>query len=218
MILLLFKILWMNLIAVNTETELELSKYLEAQLRDYERIEYTIISPQDINEKQIELDKDRNFKLNGEFAYVPIKEFMENGNSKNSVLTLKLKLFQKVLVANHPIVKKKYINSEDFRIIVKEISALRNNPVATTIPFSSYRAKIQIHENTIVQWNMLEKIPQIESGDRVDAIFSKSFININFKVTARSSGDIGSVIKVKRDDRKIFKARVINNSTVKIIE
>lgn len=218
MMLLLLKILLINLIATNAEEELDLSKYLEAHLRDYERIEYTIISPQDFNEKQIKLDDDRKFKFNGDFAYVPIKEIMENGNSKNSVLTLKLKLFQKVLVANHPIVKKEYIKPEDFRIIVKEISSLRNNPVNSSISFSSYRTKIKIHENTIVQWNMLEKIPQIESGDRIDAIFSKSFVNISFKVTARSSGDIGSVIKVKRDDRKLFKARVINNSTVKIIE
>jgi len=65
---------------------------------------------------------------------------------------------------------------------------------------------------------MIEQIPDVEIGDRVEAIFNNKSVNISFNVTARSEGISGGVIKVKRDDKKIFKARVINNSTVKIIE
>jgi flagella basal body P-ring formation protein FlgA len=195
-----------------------LSKFLEANLKDYERIEYTIISPSDIQSDYYKLDNSRELKVNGPFAYVPIKQYLTNGNTKNSVLTLKLRIFKKVLVANRNLSRRENLRSEDFRIIEQEISTLRYSPINSSLPLSSYRASTKIDENSIVQKNMIEKIPEIEIGDRVEAIFSKSSVNVSFKVTARSSGGNGSIIKVKRDDKKIFKARVINNSTVQIIE
>ncbi|MCB0750555.1 MAG: flagella basal body P-ring formation protein FlgA, partial [Ignavibacteriae bacterium] len=41
---------------------------------------------------------------------------------------------------------------------------------------------------------------------------------ISFAVTARTEGVAGEQIVVKNDDKKIFKAKIINNTTVKIIE
>ncbi len=65
---------------------------------------------------------------------------------------------------------------------------------------------------------MIENIPDIRVGDRVIAIYNNNSVNITFAVTARTSGEAGRIIKVKRDDKKLFKALVVNNTTVKIIE
>jgi flagella basal body P-ring formation protein FlgA len=65
---------------------------------------------------------------------------------------------------------------------------------------------------------MIEKIPDVKIGDRINAIFTNNSVNISFSVTSRSEGIAGEIVRVKRDDKKIFKAKVINNTTVKIIE
>ena len=65
---------------------------------------------------------------------------------------------------------------------------------------------------------MIEKIPDVKRGTRVNAIFQKGIVNISFTGTARTEGKIGDIIKVKRDDNKIFKAKIINPKQVRIIE
>ena len=65
---------------------------------------------------------------------------------------------------------------------------------------------------------MIEKIPDIKVGDRIEAYFINNSVAISFDATSRSEGSVGSIIKIKSDDQRIFKAKVLNNSTVKIIE
>jgi flagella basal body P-ring formation protein FlgA len=217
MILTILNIL-LSLFSVNNNIEENIDNCLYEYFPECTRIEYTIVSPQNIDLSQFQLDNNRELKLQGSYAYLPVKEFNSNGISKNTIITLKLNVFKKVLVANRDIKKKQYLNLQDFHYDEKEILSLRYPPADILLPVDDYRSRRNIKENSVLQISMLEKIPDIEVGDRVEAVFNNSSVNISFNVTARSEGVAGSIIKVKRDDRKIFKAQVINNSTVKIIE
>jgi flagella basal body P-ring formation protein FlgA len=211
-------ILFSFLLVGNDNQELNIDNYLNKHLSDFNRIEYTIVSPKNINLSSCVIDDSRNVKVTGNFAYVPVRELKNNGSFKNALITLKLKLFKNVLVSNRTIVKKEYLNINDFEIVEKEVSTLRFAPVDVSSPIDYYRSRLKISENSILQKSMLEKIPDVQIGDRIEAMFINNSVSISFAVTARSEGVVGDLIKIKRDDKKIFKAKIINNSTVKIIE
>jgi len=187
-------------------------------LKEYNRIEYSIISPQNLDLSKCQFDYSRKIKIDGNYAYLPVLLTEKNNNSNNSLITLKLKLFQYVLQSNRPIEKKENLNKNSFTIVEKEVSGLRFEPIDVSADLQNSRAKFRIKENAILQKSMIENIPDVKVGDRVAALFTNNSVNISFPVTARSSGESGSIIKVKRDDKKIFKALVMNNTTVKIIE
>ena len=65
---------------------------------------------------------------------------------------------------------------------------------------------------------MIEQIPDIKVGDNIEALYINKSVSINFPVTARTEGVTGDLIRVKNRENHIFKARILNNSTVKIIE
>ena len=213
----LFNILF-SLILIGSNEKIDITDYLQKQLSDYNKIEYQIISPKKVNLSKCSIDNSRNLKVEGSYAYLPVKFSGNNENSKNSLITLKLKLFKNVLQNNRKIDKRENLDPNYFNIVEKEVTSLRFEPIDVSASISNYRAKFRIAENSILQESMIEKIPDIRVGDRVTAIYNNNSVNIKFAVTARTSGEAGKIIKVKRDDKKLFKALVVNNTTVKIIE
>jgi len=218
MILTITNILLSFLLTANSNQKVNINDYLKQHCKDCSRIEYSIVSPQGADLSRYKIDETRKLKITGNYAYLPTKIFNENGSSKNTLITLKLKIYKNVLVANRLIKKKEYLNSGDFRSDEKEISTLRYSPVNTSLAINNFRSKRKISEDAILETSMLERIPDVEIGDRVEAVLVNNSVKISFNVTARSEGVVGNVIKVKNDDKKIFKAKIINNSTVKIIE
>lgn len=212
------KILFSLLLITNSNQKLAINDYLKTELSEYQKIEYTIVSPKGVDLSIISVDNSREFKLNGSFAYLPIKQKSNNGSFINSLLTLRLKLYKNVLVANRSLRKNEILNKSDFSLKSKEVSSLRFTPISSFDMLDNYRSRLKISEKSILQDGMIEKIPDIEIGDRVEALFINNSVTIGFSATSRSEGYVGNIIKVKSDDQRIFKAKVINNTTVKIIE
>ena len=217
MVTTLFNILF-SLVLVSSNIKIDITDYLQRQLSDYNKIEYEIISPKKINLGKCTIDNSRNLKVEGSYAYLPVKFSGNEENSKNSLITLKLKLYKNVLQNNRTIDKRENLDQNYFNIVEKEVTSLRFEPVDISASLANYRAKFRIAENSILQKSMIENIPDIRVGDRITAIYNNNSVNVTFAVTARTSGEVGKIIKVKRDDKKLFKALVVNNTIVKIIE
>lgn len=213
----LINILFIFLIGTNSNNNSVINGYLNEKLSDYNKFSYKIVSPKNIDLGKVSLDTSRELKMKREYAYVPV-QLTYKGKTKNTVLTVKLKLYKNVLVATRKIRKREFLTKNDFKVMEKEISNLRDKPLRAVTDLNILRARINIAPESVLQQNMVEQIPDINIGDRVEAIYTKGIVNVNFLVTSRSEGVTGEVVKVKRDDNRIFKARVINNKTVKILE
>lgn len=213
----LINILFIFLIGTNSNNNSVINGYLNEKLSDYNKFSYKIVSPKNIDLGKISLDTSRELKMKREYGYVPV-QLTYKGKTKNTVLTVKLKLYKNVLVATRKIRKREFLTKNDFKVMEKEISNLRDKPLRAVTDLNILRARINIAPESVLQQNMVEQIPDINIGDRVEAIYTKGIVNVNFLVTSRSEGVTGEVVKVKRDDNKIFKARIINNKTVKILE
>jgi flagella basal body P-ring formation protein FlgA len=190
---------------------------LKNNLNDVKRFEYKIISPKNVDLSNITIDNAREVKIEKGYAYLPVL-FAANRNTKNGIITLKLKLYKDVAVSINDIKRKETISKSDFRIEEKEISTLRDEPIEINKIITQLRAKRNIKHGTIILANMIEKIPDIKRGSRVNAIFQKGIVNVSFSATARTEGKVGDIIKVKRNDNKIFKAEIISSKQVRIIE
>ncbi|MDX1702124.1 MAG: flagellar basal body P-ring formation chaperone FlgA, partial [Melioribacteraceae bacterium] len=184
------------LLLINTNLfSIDVEKYLNERLKNYSKISYNIISPKSLDLSGCKIDNSRELKISKDLAYLPVI-ISKNGEIKHSFITLRVKLYKAVLVANKPIRKNQYLSKTDFNIINKEISRLRFEPTETSLNLLNYRSRLNIKENTILQNGMIEKIPDIETGDRIEAVYNNNSLNIKFKVTARSEGTAGSIIRV----------------------
>lgn len=202
----------------NNESIIDISHYLNNRLRDYNKIDYKIISPKEIDLSACTFDDSRDFRFDKNYAYIPVQFEIANKKYKQGLITLKLKLYKNVLVSQRKIRRKELFDTYDFTVVEKEVSTLRFEPLTNVKLLNNLRAKYNISSNSILQKNMVEQVPDIKIGDRLEAIFSKNIVSISFMATARSEGVVGDIIKIKRDDKKIFKAKIISNNTVKIIE
>lgn len=211
-----FKILLGLLISLNNNSQV--NDYLKNQLKDYSKFEYQITSPKNINNSDYIIDSSREFKLEKNYGYMPVNFISESGSTKQGLITLKMKLFKKVLVTSRKIFRKEILNNSDFFLEEKEVSSLRVEPIYNTNSISKYRARTNISSETILGENMVEEIPDIKSGDRVEAIFKKGVVNINFDAIARNEGVVGDFIKIKNAENVIFRAKILDNKTVKVIE
>ncbi len=214
----LFNILLFIAVGINHNTDSIITKYLSEKLSSYNRFSYELVSPKTIDFSKVKIDESRKFKLNRDYGYLPVKIKTPRGKTNNSVLTVRLKLFKNVLVANRTISKSEYLSKSDFKVLEKEVSKLRDDPYTNLNNITGLRAKTVISSEVVLQNNMIEQIPDILPGDRVDAIYSKGIVIVSFPAVSRSRGVVGDIIKIKRDDNRIFKARILNNNKVKIVE
>jgi len=192
-----------------------IENYLKKHLSNYKKYEYVITKRS--NDKII-LDNEREFKLEKNYAYVPVNFITENGATKQGIITLKVKLFQDVLVSSRNISKDEELNLGDFIVEEKEITSLRTEPILDFKNINKFRARINISSESVIGKNMIEVIPDIKIGDNINAVYNKGIIHISFNAVARSEGMVGDIIKIKTDDKKIFKAEILNFNTVKIVE
>lgn len=200
----------------------ELESYLGEKLAGHERFEYEIVSIprgfESINDERISLNRERSFKINYGFAYVPVDIKLGEDVTTNSFISLKLKLYDEVIVTVRKIEKGESLSAGDFVTEKRETTFLRNEAVKNLSDVFSYRAAKSINENSILQKNMVEPLPLIEIGQRVNAYSTVGTVTVSFDVTAKEDGGAGEIIRVLRDDRRLFMAEVISSEKVKIIE
>ena len=192
-----------------------IDNYLKDHLKDFKRYEYEI--PKNYTEK-IFPDENREFKLEKNYAYMPVNFILNNGEKKQGIVTLKVKLYDDVLVSIRDIKKNEELSISDFQIEEKEITSLRSEPILDFGNIDKYRMRISVSSNTVIETNMIEQIPDIKIGDNLNAVFNKGVVSISFSAVARAEGIVGDIIKIRTDDKKIFKAEIINFNTVKIVE
>ena len=81
-----------------------------------------------------------------------------------------------------------------------------------------YLTKRDIKKGAIITTKDLSIKPDIKRGDILNASLYSDGIIVNFSVKAMQDGRIGDIIRVNKDHKKIFKARIVSNSSVEIVD
>ncbi len=199
-----------------------LDSYLKKELSMYKSFTYKILALpaniKSISDKRLIIDSERRFRINKGFAYVPVKIRLVNNRTSRAFITVKLKLFADVYVCNRNIKKDESVSSADFSIVQKEVSGLNKTIVNVSKNISDCRAEHTITKGSILDESMLSKIPIVFRGDNLHAYSVFGSVVVNFSVVAKKDGGKGDIIRVVRSGNKLFKAKIIDNKNVKIVE
>lgn len=195
----------------------DIDRYLAKELPGYEKIEFKIAKlPADY--KKIEIIESANFNITGNTAYVPIKLTNKENKTKQTFLTINVKLYKTVLVAKDRIERKKVLNSSDFDLRLIDVAGLRGKLITLDSKIENYRSKTIIRKDDVLVAELIEDMPAIFTGDRVKAYFVNGTVTIDFDVNARQDGKVGDMIRVVTHDNKQYKAKVADSKNVIINE
>ncbi len=200
--------------------EKKINDYLKNQLKNYTKFEYSIVSlPRSIrmNNNSFYVAADKGFKFNNGYGYVPVYIKTRGNKTKESVITVKLKLYKDVLIANQDIKAGTKLKSTMFNIKTQNVVKLFSKPLTDINGLADYEVKRKIKKGSILQEDMVKDIPVVELGNPVIAYKIVGNVEISFKAKARNSGRKGDKIFVAANKR-IFKGVVVNKNYVKIIE
>ena len=84
--------------------------------------------------------------------------------------------------------------------------------------FYHYIAKRHIKEESILSVEKLKHATDIQRNSTVSAIIKDGGLVLQFQAKALQDGNIGDIIKIRKDYKKSFKARIISKNQVEIID
>jgi flagella basal body P-ring formation protein FlgA len=195
----------------------ELENYLKKNLSEYQNYKYEILQIPE-SYKKIELLKPNEFNLSGNMIYVPVHVVDKSGREFRSILSIKLKLYKNVLVAVKEINRKTDLNKNDFIFKEEDITRTKGTPICSTQNINLLRSSVNIKPGDILVRQMTEKIPVVKIGDELNAKYINGNVLVSLNVFSRQEGATGEIITVITQDKKLFKAKVIDSKNVIIIE
>ena len=187
-------------------------KYLQKEFPEYEKVEIQLQNNFSSDEK-ITFDYTRKINLGRGAAFIPV--ITTKGNKiSSSVVSVKVQLFKKLLVANKNFDRKELLFKSGFEEKVMDVTQLNGHPVEINFVVSDYYAKSFIKKGEILFAEKMEKIPLINSGDKVFAEVRNGNVVVTTEATARQQGSTGDLIELVSQNNKIIKARVVNANKV----
>lgn len=185
---------------------------LQKEFPEYQKIEMQLQQKISSDEK-IKIDDTRSINLSKGFAFIPVIIIMGN-KSATSIVSVKVQLFKNLLVAKKEFDKKDLLLKSSFEEKTMDVSKLNGDPVTIDFAFSDYRAKSFIKKGEILFEEKIEKIPLINSGDKVSAEVRNGNVIVTTNATAREHGGAGDTIEFITSGNKIFKAKIIDATKV----
>lgn len=207
----------LNLFSGIVQSDSDLQKYLTKLFSNYEKFEYQVDYNTN-NFSKIVVDDERESRLNKNILHVPVKIYDRKNNVSNSFISIKVRLFKKVLVAAQDIEKDEMLSSYQFRRDLRDVTMTKGFPVTEDESLIASRSKVKIREGSVLVKEMMEVIPDVMTNEKLILNAGKNGVNITIEVTAREKGNIGDVIRVIADNKKIFTAKIIDKYNVLLIE
>lgn len=207
----------LNLFSGTTQSESNLQKYLSKLFSNYDKFEYQTDFKSNSFTQYI-IDNERESRLNKNILLVPVKLYDRKNNVSNSFITLKVKLYKAVMVANHDIQRNEMLSSYQFRRELVDVTLIKGLPVTEDEYLIASRSKVKIKENAVLVKEMLETVPDVAINERLILHAGKNGVDVTLDVTARENGSIGDLIRVIADNKKIFTAKIIDKYNVLLIE
>ncbi len=194
----------------------EISNYLDKVFSGYESYEYQIIQMPEA--ESIKLIHKNELNLHKSLLYLPVEIKDKLNRTRNSFITLKLKLYKNVLVVINSLERNHVFSPKDVKIEKLDINQINGTPFTSINDVSDFRSKVNIKPETVLIKEILELKPVIKSGDKISARVIEGKVMLTVDAFSRQDGAEGDVIKIRTKDNKQFTAKVIDSKNVLIIE
>lgn len=193
-----------------------LKDYLTKQLSMYDSFDYEIVQMPK-NYSSLSIVDGGALTLMRNIVSVPVMMVKEKKKSE-SFIKVKLHLYKNVVTVRNKIRSKSNLIVSDFETRTLDVSLLRGTPFTSVEEISSFRTKIALNPGTILVREALESKPVIQSGDLVKASLTNGNVTVTIEANARQEGAPGEIIRVVTQNKKQYKAKIVDSSNVNILE
>jgi len=195
----------------------EIKNKLEKEFSGYSRVEFEILKAPK-NTIKVSFNETDDINIIGNIAYVPVLAVDKRGRRKRTTISVKVKLFDKVYVSMKDIKKWEPINAGNFELVEKDISSVRGKIVASLGEVIGKRAGRNIRKGDILTSESLDKMPIIFPGDKVLAASIVGHVQISFNAISKQEGCVGDIIRIRTSNNDVYKAEIIDEKNVLIVE
>jgi flagella basal body P-ring formation protein FlgA len=182
----------------------------------YKSIEIELTKPMNVS-GSVELSSSKNISVNNNIALVPVR-INTKGTVTEKYISVRIKLFKDVYKCVREVNRNISFKTQDCRIETIDVASFNKKPLETTIPVNSFISRTNLRTGEIVFHEDIIKTPLVKNGDRITAQYNLNGICVSFEAVARQNGAEGDYIIVASSDRKQFKGKIINCSTVEIMQ
>jgi len=194
----------------------KINTFLDKRLNQYDKYEYEIIKAPE-NTEGLKIIEENEFNIKTNIVYLPVN-FINDGRNIRSFITLRLKLFRNVFVTSKSIERKKSLSKEDFHIMQVDVTQIKGNIFTQFDRLNEYRAKVNMNAGTVLIDELIETAPIVYAGEKVTASSICRNVLVSTEALSKQDGTMGEIITVITSDKKQFKAKIIDQQNVLIIE
>lgn len=195
----------------------EVKAKLESEFSTYKKVEFSVVKSLD-EFKSIKLNNDDDINIIGSTAYIPVNVVYKNGKNKRTTISVRVKVFEDVYVAVNNISRWSRLKPSDFQLVEKDVSSIRGEAVKSVGEIIGKRADRYIKKGDVLITDSIEEMPVVFPGDKIEACSIVGSVKVSFFAFAKQEGRVGDIIRVRNSENKIYKAKIIDDKNVLIIE
>ena len=195
----------------------DVENYLKQNLKKYERFEFEVLQAPEKSSKII-INNDKQLNISGGYANINVTVIDKKNKVSQSYITVKLKLFQTVVVSTADLKIKEELTADKLEQKQLEVTMLKTEPVTKIEEATGNVAKMRINKGRIITVDIIDAAPVIKNGDRVNANSVRGNVVVTTDAIAKQDGKVGDIIRVMTKENKQFKGKVVDSNNVIIVE
>ncbi len=140
----------------------------------------------------------------------------EEGYTQVIPVTVRIRTFQKVLVASQTISPHSEIERDDINTVRAETTDLQN-PVSSLSELKGKWSTRWIQGGKVLTFDMFTDEPIVKRGQEITIIFRTKNITVRDQGSALQDGKLGDVIRVANEYRDNLRARIVGRGEVVLV-
>lgn len=140
----------------------------------------------------------------------------EIGYTQVIPVTVRIRTFQKVLVAMQTINPHSTIERDEVSAVKTETTEIQN-PVTSLSQLKGKWTTCWIQSGKALTFNMLAEQPVIKQGQNITIVYRTKNITVSDQGSALQDGKMGQIIRVANEYRKSLRARVVSSDEVVLV-
>jgi len=164
----------------------------------------------------IRIEPQEEIKMRGAFC-LPVEISSDGKVERRMVVSLKVRLFGRVLVCSRQLDRHTSIADGDIASRYAELTSLPDDIILNKEQLAGKRTSRIIGEGSILKESSLELMPLVFRGESVTLLVRAGKVKVSMQATAKDDGVFGSLIEVQKiDSHERIKAVVIDDHTVQV--
>lgn len=129
-------------------------------------------------------------------------------------ITVYVEVKKEVYKSSSAVRAKSEIDKSDLLLVELDVSQIRGVPVTDLEQLDGKRARTHIRANTVLTESLLENIPLVHLNSEVTVIYETDRVKISTTGIAKQRGGLGDLVRIRTNNDKYLKCKVISSNTV----